>query len=64
MLFAVLWTLFMVATLGTIFVSAAAMFKALLGWDFWFSVGVTAVSASIISRTPGYSCERAPWCSR
>ncbi len=41
--FAVAWTLFMVATLGTIFVSAAAMFRTLLNWPFWFSVGVTAV---------------------
>lgn len=41
--FAVVWTLFMVATLGTIFVSASAMFRVLLGWPFWFSVGVTAL---------------------
>lgn len=42
--FAVVWTVFMVATLGTIFVSAAAMFKVLLGWDFWLSVGIVAVA--------------------
>ena len=32
--FAIVWTLFMVATLGTIFVSAAAIFEVLLGWPF------------------------------
>jgi SSS family solute:Na+ symporter len=32
-LFAVLWTCFMVVTLGTIFVSAAEMASALLGWE-------------------------------
>ena len=32
-----------IGTLGTIFVSAAAMFDVLLGWTFWFSVLVAAV---------------------
>ena len=39
--FAVIWVLFMMGTLGTIFVSAAAMFEGLLGWSFWFSVMLT-----------------------
>lgn len=53
MLFAMLWTMFMVATLGTIFVSAAAMFGALLGWDFWFSVGVTAAVVAVYTTVGG-----------
>lgn len=52
-LFAILWTLFMVGTLGTIFVSAAAMFEALLGWTFWVSVGVTAVLVAIYTTIGG-----------
>ena len=40
--FAVVWVVFMVCTLGVIFVSAAAMFEALLGWSFWLSVILTA----------------------
>ncbi len=48
--FAIVWTLFMVATLGTIFVSSAAMFEVLLGWPFWFSVGATAVIVRSIRR--------------
>ena len=51
--FAVLWTLFMLATLGTIFVSAAAMFKVLLGWPFWFSVSVTALIVSVYTTVGG-----------
>jgi SSS family solute:Na+ symporter len=51
--FAVLWTLFMLATLGTIFVSAAAMFKVLLGWPFWFSVSVTAVMVAVYTTVGG-----------
>ena len=43
----------MVATLGTIFVSAAAMFKVLLGWPFWFSVGVTAVIVGVYTTVGG-----------
>ncbi len=41
--FAVIWGLFMIGTLGVIFVTAGVMFENLLGWNFWFSVGVTAV---------------------
>ena len=51
--FAVVWTLFMVATLGTIFVTAAAMFEILLGWPFWFSVGVTAVVVGVYTTIGG-----------
>lgn len=40
--FAVIWALFMIGTLGVIFVSSATMFENLLGWGFWISVGVTA----------------------
>ncbi|HNU25806.1 MAG TPA: hypothetical protein PKJ38_06805, partial [Planctomycetota bacterium] len=50
--FAIVWTIFMVATLGTIFVSAAAMFKILLGWGFWLSVGIVA-AAGIAYTTVG-----------
>ena len=41
--FAVIWSLFMVGTIATILVSAASMFEGLLGWSFWFSVGLTSV---------------------
>lgn len=51
--FAVVWTLFMVATLGTIFVSAAAMFNVLLGWSFWVSVGATAVMVGVYTTLGG-----------
>jgi SSS family solute:Na+ symporter len=40
--FAVIWALFMVGTVATILVSAAAMFETLLGLPFWASVGLTA----------------------
>ncbi len=51
--FAVMWTLFMIGTLGAIFVSAAAMFKVLLGWSFWVSVGVTAAAAVLYTTIGG-----------
>jgi SSS family solute:Na+ symporter len=51
--FAVIWILFMVGTLGTIYVSAAAMFEVLLGWNFWFSVLSTAVLVGIYSAWGG-----------
>ncbi len=51
--FAIAWTLFMVGTLGTIFVSAAAMFKVLLGWPFWFSVGATALVVGFYTTVGG-----------
>ncbi|OHB72306.1 MAG: hypothetical protein A2V70_16495 [Planctomycetes bacterium RBG_13_63_9] len=51
--FAIVWTCFMVATLGTIFVSAAVMFKVLLGWDFWLSVGVSAVMVGLYTTVGG-----------
>ncbi len=51
--FAVIWALFMMGTVGTIFVSAAAMFEGLLGWGFWFSVAVTAVLVAIYTTVGG-----------
>ena len=51
--FAVLWAVFMVGTVGTIFVSAAAMFGGLLGWSFWFSVGVTGILVAIYTTVGG-----------
>ncbi|HUT91026.1 MAG TPA: sodium/solute symporter [Thermoguttaceae bacterium] len=51
--FAVIWALFMTGTLGTIFVSAAVMFEILLGWSFWFSVGVTAILVGIYTTVGG-----------
>ncbi len=51
--FALVWTCFMVATLGTIFVSAAAMFNVLLGWGFWFSVGATAIVVAVYTTIGG-----------
>ncbi len=51
--FALIWTFFMIGTLGVIFVSAAAMFEVLLGWSFWFSIGVTAVLAGIYTTVGG-----------
>jgi SSS family solute:Na+ symporter len=51
--FAVIWVLFMMGTLGTIFVSAAAMFEALLGWSFWLSVGLTAVLVGVYTGIGG-----------
>jgi solute:Na+ symporter, SSS family len=51
--FAVIWVLFMVGTLGTIFVSAAAMFEALLGWSFWTSVLSTALLVAIYTAWGG-----------
>ncbi len=45
--FAVIWALFMVGTLGVIFVSAATMFENLLGWGFLISVGVTATLVGV-----------------
>ena len=51
--FAVIWSLFMVGTVATIFVSAAAMFEGLLGWSFWFSVGLTSVLVGIFTTSGG-----------
>lgn len=51
--FAVIWSLFMVGTVATIFVSAAAMFEGLLGWSFWFSVGLTSVIVAIFTTSGG-----------
>ncbi|HSA00561.1 MAG TPA: sodium/solute symporter [Candidatus Paceibacterota bacterium] len=51
--FAVIWILFMVGTLGTIYVSAAAMFEVLLGWNFWLSVLSTAVLVGIYTAWGG-----------
>ena len=51
--FALLWGLFMIGTVGTIFVSAAVMFEGLLGWEFWFSVGITAVLVAAYTTVGG-----------
>ncbi|MCX8109461.1 MAG: sodium/solute symporter, partial [Verrucomicrobiae bacterium] len=51
--FAVIWVLFMMATIGTIFVSAAAMFEVLLGWPFWFSVGLCVVAVGLYTTLGG-----------
>jgi len=51
--FALIWALFMIGTVGVIFVSAAAMFKVLLGWEFWFSVGITAVLVGVYTTVGG-----------
>jgi SSS family solute:Na+ symporter len=51
--FAVVWSLFMVGTIATILVSAAAMFEGLLGWSFWISVGVTSVLVGLYTFSGG-----------
>jgi SSS family solute:Na+ symporter len=51
--FAVVWSLFMVGTIATILVSAAAMFEGLLGWSFWVSVGVTSVLVGLYTASGG-----------
>ena len=51
--FAILWVLFMVGTLATIFVSAASMFAGILGWSFWLSVGVTALLVGLYTTVGG-----------
>ncbi len=51
--FSGLWVLFMVGTLATIFVSAASMFEGILGWGFWFSVGLTACVVGLYTTVGG-----------
>jgi len=51
--FAAIWALFMIGTVGVIFVSAAVMFEALLGWNLWFSIAVTAVLVGIYTTVGG-----------
>jgi SSS family solute:Na+ symporter len=51
--FAGVWALFMVATVATILVSAAAMFEGLLGWPFWLSVGVTSLLVGVYTVSGG-----------
>ena len=51
--FAVIWSFFMVGTIATILVSAAAMFEGLLGWSFWLSVGVTSVLVGLYTVSGG-----------
>ena len=51
--FALVWSLFMVGTVATILVSAASMFEGLLGWSFWFSVGLTSVLVGIFTTSGG-----------
>ena len=61
--FALIWAFFMMGTVGTILVSAAVMFEALLGWSFWWSVGITAVVVGIfttIGRPEGRGADRRP----
>src|SRR5690606_27945387 len=47
------WALFMMGTVGTILVSAAVMFDALLGWSFWWSVGVTVIVVGLFTTLGG-----------
>jgi len=51
--FAVIWSFFMVGTIATILVSAAAMFEGLLGWSFSVSVGVTCVLVGLYTVSGG-----------
>ncbi len=51
--FAVIWALVMVGTVATILVSAASMFEGLLGWSFWFSVGLTSVIVGVFTTSGG-----------
>jgi len=51
--FALIWALFMMGTVGTILVSAAVMFETLLGWSFWWSVGITAVVVGLFTTMGG-----------
>ncbi len=52
-IFAAIWALFMIGTIGLIFVTAAAMFGELLGWSFWFSVGITALAVGLYTTFGG-----------
>ena len=51
--FAVIWALFMVGTVATILVSAASMFEGLIGWSFWFSVGLTTIIVGVFTTSGG-----------
>jgi SSS family solute:Na+ symporter len=51
--FAVIWALFMVGTVATILVSAASMFEGLIGWSFWFSVGLTTIVVGVFTTSGG-----------
>ncbi|HXV63775.1 MAG TPA: sodium/solute symporter [Vicinamibacteria bacterium] len=51
--FAVVWSLFMMGTIATILVSAAAMFEGLLGWSFWVSVGITCLAVGLYTASGG-----------
>jgi len=51
--FALIWALFMMGTVGTILVSSAVMFEALLGWSFWWSVGVTVIVVGLFTTLGG-----------
>ena len=51
--FAIVWALFMIGTVGVIFVSAAVIFRSLLGWSLWFSIGVTAILVGIYTTVGG-----------
>ncbi|MCA9184709.1 MAG: sodium/solute symporter [Pirellulaceae bacterium] len=51
--FAVIWAVFMVGTLGVIFVSAGTMFESLLGWNFSTSVLMTAILVALYTAFGG-----------
>jgi len=51
--FAIIWSFFMVGTIATILVSAAAMFEGLLGRSFWLSDGVTCVLVGVYTVSGG-----------
>ncbi|MEX0936816.1 MAG: sodium/solute symporter [Pirellulales bacterium] len=52
-LFAIIWGVFMTGMLAVIYVSAANVFEHLLGWEFWFSVLVTAVIVGLYTTMGG-----------
>jgi SSS family solute:Na+ symporter len=51
--FALIWGIFMVGLVGIIFVSAGSVFSTLLGWSFWFSVGLCAVLVGLYTTFGG-----------
>jgi len=51
--FALIWSLFMVGTVATIMVSAAAMSATLFGLSFWTSVGLTTVLVGLYTVSGG-----------
>jgi SSS family solute:Na+ symporter len=51
--FALIWGIFMIGLVGIVFVSAGSMFTSLLGWSFWFSVGICAVLVGLYTAIGG-----------